>query len=109
MIFQKKALSTKNKYLFKLGPNTLDHTTNYTYLGLVINASGSFTTGLHALRDKARSVFYTVYRTINKYQPPIKTWLKIIDAIITPILLYGSEIWGPSLLLSKKKNGTRLN
>lgn len=85
MIFQKKALSTKNKYLFKLGPNTLDH----TYLGLVINASGSFTTGLHALRDKARSVFYTVYRTINKYQPPIKTWLKIINAIITPILLHG--------------------
>ena len=25
---------------------------------------------------------------------PIKTMLKLFDACITPILLYGSEIWG---------------
>ncbi len=26
---------------------------------------------------------------------PIQTWLKILKAVIEPIALYGSEIWGP--------------
>ncbi len=30
-----------------------------------------------------------------RYQIPIQTWLKILKAIIEPIALYGSEIWGP--------------
>ncbi|MEE6528254.1 hypothetical protein FKM82_030350 [Ascaphus truei] len=28
-------------------------------------------------------------------KPPIRIWEKIFNSIITPILLYGSEVWGP--------------
>ena len=49
MIFQKKARCQENKFEFLLGNTALEHTLNYTYLGLTITASGSFSKAVNVL------------------------------------------------------------
>ena len=92
MIFEKRH-SHLNQQFF-LNTTALEHTKNYTYLGLNISSTGNFNKAVNDLREKARRAFYAIKRNI-KLEIPIKTWLKILDAVIEPISLYGCEIWGP--------------
>nr|WPH61295.1 reverse transcriptase [Somniosus microcephalus] len=95
MIFQKRPRCQENKYQFTLSDTTIGHTMSYTYLGLTITASGSFSIAVNALKEKARRALYAIKRKFYNIQIPIKIWLKIFDSIILPIALYGSEVWGP--------------
>ncbi len=94
MIFQKRPRCKENKYTFRAGNQVLQHIHEYTYLGLKIISTGNFNLAVNALKAKALRVFYMIKNTIQ-YEIPIQTWLKILKAIIEPIALYGSEIWGP--------------
>jgi len=79
-----------------LDTTKLQHTKNYTYLGLNIAYTGNLNMAVKDLRDKARRAFYAIKRTIKIYIP-IEIWLKIFQFVLEPIILYGSEIWGPKL------------
>ena len=72
----------------------LEHTKNYTYLGLNISATGNLHKAVNDLRDKARRAFYAIKRNIN-FNIPIRIWLKILESVLEPIALYGCEVWGP--------------
>ena len=37
-------------------------------------------------------------KSFNLYKPKIKTLLHIFDHTVTPVLLYGSEEWGTSMV-----------
>ena len=37
-------------------------------------------------------------KSFNLYKPKIKTLLHIFDHTVKPVLLYGSEVWGTSLV-----------
>lgn len=100
IIFQKKPRLTDKKYSFAIGGTLLNHVTCYNYLGLTISASGQFDLAIKHLTDKARRAYYTIRKSLFKFNPPIKLWLKIFDSIIKPILLYGCEIWGPKFKLN---------
>ena len=41
---------------------------------------------------------YLKISQINVENVPIKLMLKLFSSIVTPILLYGCEVWGPYLL-----------
>ena len=92
LTFQKRSNSQKNK--FTLGTTEIEHTKNYRYLGLILSSTGHFGLAVNELKEKARRAFYAIKRKIP-IDIPIRTWLKILNAIIDPIILYGSEIWGP--------------
>ena len=94
MIFQKKPRCQENRYKWTLGNTALEHTLNYTYLGLTITASGSFCMAVNALKEKARRAIYAIKRQLLKLNIPIKIWSKLSDSVIQPIALYGSEVWG---------------
>ncbi|CAJ0964997.1 unnamed protein product [Ranitomeya imitator] len=83
-------------------------TDKYTYLGLEIHRSGSFKQAIETLKDKACKTFYAIRRNTYHLKPPVRVWLKIFDSIIAPILLDGSEVWGPHtvprLVKVKQKN-----
>ena len=53
----------------------LEHTKNYTYLGLNISATGIIHKAVNDLRDKARKAFYAI-KMIIKFNIPIRIWLK---------------------------------
>uniref|UniRef100_A0A8C5MQ68 ribonuclease H n=1 Tax=Leptobrachium leishanense TaxID=445787 RepID=A0A8C5MQ68_9ANUR len=94
MVFQRKNAKTKRSS-FTLNDCTLEEANSYTYLGLETNRSGNFKPAIEALRDKACRTFYAIRRNLYKLKPPVRVWLKIFDSVIAPILLYGTEVWGP--------------
>lgn len=102
MIFQKKPRTSKEDN-FKIGQKAIKVTTNYNYLGLTITASGKFNVASKNLADKAQRAYFLIKKQLQKFNPPTKFWLKIIDSIIKPIALYGSEIWGPLYGLDYKQ------
>lgn len=72
-----------------------EYTQNYTYLGLHITPTGNFNLAVNDLREKGRRAFYAIKKSSN-INIPIRIWLKIFKSlIIEPIILYGSEVWGP--------------
>ena len=52
---------------------------------------------MKTLGEKARRAFYAIKSRCGHLKLPIKTWIKLYNSIIKPILLYGCEIWGPVL------------
>ena len=94
MVFQKRSSHQDHKYKFHLDTVALEHTKNYTYIGLNISATGNFPKAVNDLRDKARRAFYAIKRNIN-FNIPIRIWLKILESVIEPIALYGCEVLWP--------------
>ena len=94
MIFQKRPNRQDQHHSFKLNHMPLEHTRDYTYLGINISNTGNFKKAVKDLREKARRAFYAIRRNIQ-IDIPIRIWLKIMKTVIEPIALYGSEVWGP--------------
>ncbi|CDQ91392.1 unnamed protein product, partial [Oncorhynchus mykiss] len=93
-IYTKRSSHQDHKYKFHLDTVALEHTKNYTYLGLNISATGNFHKAVNDLIDKARRAFYAIKRNI-KFNIHIRIWLKILESVIEPIAPYGCEVWGP--------------
>ncbi len=81
MIFRKRPSHQDQHHSFKLDNMLLEHTQNYTYLGININNKGNFNKAVNDLRDKARRAFYAIKRNI-KIDIPIRIWIKIIKSVI---------------------------
>ncbi len=58
MIFQKRPRCKENKHTFRAGQQVLQHTHEYTYLGLKISSTGSFNLAVNALKAKALSLLH---------------------------------------------------
>uniref|UniRef100_A0A9J8AFQ2 ribonuclease H n=1 Tax=Cyprinus carpio carpio TaxID=630221 RepID=A0A9J8AFQ2_CYPCA len=96
MIFQKRSRPQGLTHTFTLSHRTIETTKTYTYLGLKITPTGNFTLAVNELKEKAQRAFYAIKRSI-KIDIPIQIWLKLFKSVIEPIVLYGSEVWGPSI------------
>ena len=96
--------SNVKKYPFKINGNLVQHTNEYKYLGININAKTcSFAPSLLTLSAKATRAIYALTSKLPIKNSPIRTMIKLFDACISPILLYGSEIWAPYLNHSWQK------
>ena len=87
---QTKALNGE----FYYGKQQIKVVTEYKYLGLIINSTGSFKSAVSELLIKAKRAYACLYQSLNIFNgaKPI-TIMKAFDTIVTPIMLYGSEIW----------------
>ena len=94
MIFQKRFRSQDVMPKFSLGTNHIEYCTHYTYLGIKLSTTGNFNQAINELREKARRAFYAIKKNLQT-DIPIPIWLKLIECVIEPIALYGSEVWGP--------------
>ncbi len=99
MVFQNKPRCQEHRYRFSLGSTALEHTMQYTYLGLIITASGGSVWQWMLSKIKLEELYMTwLYAIKKKFQNieiPLPIWCKIFDSVIQPIALYGSEVWGP--------------
>ena len=84
-----KRYTKRRKYIhYRQLPNRKCH--KYKYLGITINAKHcSFNPTQIDLSCKATNALYAINSKIPHKSMPIKTALKIFDACISPILLYG--------------------
>ena len=96
MIFSRG--NQKIKTTFKINGVELENVKEFKYLGITIHKKCcSFTPTLKYFKIKATRALYALRAKININNLPLKVALKLFDAIIKPILLYGSEVWEPFL------------
>ena len=92
MVFQKRAKKCSEQ-IFHVGNQTIDVVQDYTYLGTKISSSGNFKISLDHLKEKALHALFSLRRHTNFGKSKPSLACKIFDAMISPILLYNSEIW----------------
>ena len=74
----------------------LDNVKSFKYLGISVSAKNcSFSPTIDDLSTKAERAMFALNNKIKISTIPPRLALKIFNAQIAPILLYGSEVWGP--------------
>ena len=91
MVFNKAGRKSKVKLTYN--GQALSTVQSFTYLGIDISASGSFSAGIHSLITKAKKAMMPLFRTIIKFGLPFHHNLKFFTTLIEPILLYNAENW----------------
>ena len=81
--------------IFNFGRLTIENVKEYQYLGVLLAASGTFTYTIENLHMKAQKAMFHLKRSLNNTNINPSLGLNFFDHLIKPILLYGSEIWGP--------------
>ncbi len=92
MVFNKRGYKRRS---FSFDNDTIEVVNNYTYLGILITNTGSFSNSISQLYNSALRAYFSI-KAINKQNlniPP-RIWVKLFDVMVKPILLYGSEVWG---------------
>jgi hypothetical protein len=75
----------------KLKSKGSETVSQYCYLGIVMRYNGSF--NLAISMEKARTAYFKIKKTVS-LNNPARLIDKLFDCLISPILLYCSEIWG---------------
>ncbi|CAB4008344.1 Hypothetical predicted protein [Paramuricea clavata] len=99
-----KTNSKKAKPIFNLGKKDITVGKEYCYLGIKMNNNGNFTPALKQLSEKALHALYSMRRRLNVHRLNPKSAIKIFDRIISPILLYNSEVLVKKLAISPQEN-----
>jgi hypothetical protein len=85
---------------FYLNDNLPENVQKYKYLGIELSASCTFTHSEDNLVQRAQKAPFKLKACIGNEMNP-KISLKLLDQLIKPILLYGSEVWGPAKPMKK--------
>ena len=94
MIFN-NCCKSLNNYSFKYGVNKLNNVKSYKYLGMTLNPYGNFSLAREELKKVGLKALYKLRKEMgDNFRENIMLTIKLFDALISPILLYGSEIWG---------------
>ena len=67
---------------------------DFQYLGIIFSRKGTFYKNITKLVQQARKAMFYVLRKARKLCLPIDVLLQLFVAMIAPILLYDSEVWG---------------
>ena len=74
----------------------LENVKEFNYLGITVSAKNcNFTPTIRDLSIKATRGIFALNNKMKLSKLPTKLALKLFNSLISPILLYGSEVWGP--------------
>ena len=93
MVFQKKSRKY-TKHQFRINNKVLDNVTEFTYLGITINAGCSFKPTIQTLSEKAMKAIFALNSKFKFSKMPLNVAMKLSNACVMSILIYSSEIWG---------------
>ena len=94
MIFNNSGKSLNN-FSFKYGVNKLNNVKCYKYLGMKLNPYGNFTLAREELKKAGPKALYKLRKEVgDNFKENIVQTIKLSNALISPTLLCGSEIWG---------------
>ncbi len=94
VVFKKGGRIGRNEQWKYKGRN-IDVVNCFKYLGIVFAKSGKFNIAQKTLAEQATKGLFTLKRYTNKFvnlSPEMA--VQLFDVFITPILCYGSEVWG---------------
>lgn len=92
------------KDVFTLSGSPLENCQTYKYLGVVISSSGSFTRAQVNAANKAKKALFKIRSCLRNIGCNPKIGLKLFDQLVSPILLYCSEVWTYRPINKKKFN-----
>ena len=101
IIFNKTGCLIKDNFI--LDGQEIECITRYKYLGIIISASGKFGEARKILYNKALKGSFKLMKDLSGLNPSIHTIDLFDHYTITPIVLYGSEIWGILNMSEKQK------
>ena len=82
-------------YNFKIGQHAIEMVKQYCYLGVTVHQSGNFKMAWEILVNKGAKAYAALHNVFNIYHGcPVKIMLKLIEALVEPVMLYCCEIWG---------------
>jgi exonuclease III len=90
-VFEKRK-SKKLRFMFN--NNVLEQVDSFTYLGITMNYNGSFKYAAKNIADQGRKAILSILLLFEKINFNISSKLSLFHKLITPILLYGAELWG---------------
>jgi hypothetical protein len=83
----------RQKYELKLQSKIKEIVDSYSYLGLIFKYNVNYNERRTKLAHQAQRSLFSIYNSIRNKYIPIDLQLKIFDAMVEPILGYGSKIW----------------
>ena len=86
----------KKHPIFTLGNREIMVEEEYKYLGVVFNYNGSFKKAIGQQIIQSRKAMFGLLERAKKLRLPIDITCELFDRVVTPILLYGCEVWGMS-------------
>ena len=89
---------------FRFGDRTIKNVKEFTYLGITFNGSTSFQPALKELSNKVNRALFSLNSKYNLSKLPLDIAIKLFDVMISPVLLYGSEVWGAYEYNSNQEN-----
>ena len=84
----------RKKPSLTLGETHLEVQDSYIYLGIKLNYNGSFSNAITKQIQQAKRAMYSLLAKTRKLHLPIDITCHLFNTCITPILLYGCEVWG---------------
>jgi hypothetical protein len=85
---------SNSHYQWKYDGKLLDIVDSYVYLGILLCKNGYFKQSQKRLSEQASRALYGMMCNLKKHMISIEKQCEIFDVMISPILLYGCEIWG---------------
>ena len=82
--------------IFKFGDQDISVVENYTYLGTIMNYNGKYSKAIEKQISQASRASFSLRAKAAKFKLPLDILFSLFDALIIPILIYGSDIWGYS-------------
>ena len=89
----KMMIFSKRKTLILHGKH-IEVVDTYSYLGFIFKCNGKFLEAKRKLVNQAQKALYSLYKNWRNQAIPTDLQLKLFDAMVEPISLYGCEIWG---------------
>lgn len=78
---------------FKLQQNYIGTVKSYCYLGITFKYTGNLNSSGQLLMEKGRKAWFKIKKSIG-LDNLCSLLEKLFDTLISPIILYGCEIWG---------------
>jgi hypothetical protein len=89
---------------FTIGDKELSFCNEYCYLGVIFSKTGSLKAAASALNDKATAAMFSLINNLYRHRSvKPRIMLDLFDKMITPIALYGVEVWGVNFYQLKEE------
>ena len=103
MVFNSQGRMLNCSNGFKFGPNSIQATKSYTYLGITFNLCGSFKDAMDALRQKASRSYFGLKKLISWKYLKRSSIIKLVDVLVIPVIpgeRSTCEFWTPQVKIA---------
>ena len=90
VIFSKSNVTQNTRFMSD--NKVLNICESYNYLGILFNFNNNFLNAKKKLVEQAQKALYSVYYKIRNKKMPLDLQLKIVDTLVSSILLYACEV-----------------